>query len=157
MPLHSAGILLYKHVNNQLHVLLVHPGGPYFARKDVGVWTVPKGLPDDGEDYLNAAKREFREELGSTVPADEFIPLTPIRQAGGKIVHVWAGAGDLDVLQIRSNTFSMEYPYRSGQLREFPEVDKGGWFCLEEAALRIMPAQKPLIDELATFLQQPKQ
>jgi len=152
MPLLSAGILLFRILKGGPEVLLVHPGGPYFARKDLGAWTIPKGLQETDEDGLAAAKREFREELGLNVPATEFIPLHPITQKGGKVVHAWAAPGDLDADAIRSNTFPMEYPPKSGRFREFPEVDRAAWFSLAEAAKKILPAQAPLLAELEEHL-----
>lgn len=157
MPQQSAGILLYRFIAGTLQVLLVHPGGPYFARKDEGVWSVPKGLFGDDEEGLMAAKREFKEELGQDVPATDFIPMKAIRQKGGKVVHAWAAEGNLNIDYIKSNTFSMEYPYKSGNWREFPEIDRAGWFAIPEAELKILPAQKPLLAELVALLQSEKQ
>ena len=152
MPLQSAGILLFRILRSGPEVLLVHPGGPYFARKDLGAWSIPKGLHEANEDGLTAAKREFREEIGQDLPSTEFILLQPIRQKGGKVVHAWAAQGDLDATAIRSNTFQMEYPPKSGQWKEFPEVDRAAWFSLAEAAEKILPAQAPLLTELGIVL-----
>lgn len=152
MPVHSAGILLYRFNNGIPEVLLVHPGGPYHAHKDAGAWSIPKGLLDDAEEGLSAAKREFKEEIGRPVPATHFIPLQQVKQRGNKIVYAWAGEGDLDADSIVSNTFRMEYPYKSGKWIEVPEVDRAAWFTLEAAAVRINPGQQPLLDELASIL-----
>jgi len=143
----SAGLLLFRRAEQGLEVFLVHPGGPYWARKDVGAWSVPKGEFAEGEDPLEAARREFHEETGLHA-AGPFVPLRPIRQAGGKVVHAWAAAADFDAASIRSNTFTMEWPPRSGRTREFPEIDRGAWFDLPEARRRILPSQAPLLDQL---------
>ena len=147
----SAGILLYRWRAGELEVLLVHPGGPFWARKDAGAWSIPKGEIADGEDALAVAKREFREETGFPVEG-EFAALAPIVQRGGKTVHAYAVEGDLDVGQLRSNTFSLEWPPRSGRRQEFPEVDRGGWFDLAAARAKLLEAQRPLIDELEARL-----
>lgn len=145
----SAGILLYRQRDATLEVLLVHPGGPVWARRDLGAWSVPKGEYSEGEeDPLQAARREFAEELGSPAPAGEPVDLGEIRQKSGKRVRAWALPGDLDTAQIRSNTFAMEWPPRSGRMREFPEVDRAAWFALPEARERINPAQAALLDRL---------
>ena len=143
----SAGILLYRQRDGRLEVLLAHPGGPFWAKKDLGAWTIPKGEIGDGEDAQAAARREFNEETGLAVPG-ELIALTPIKQRGGKTVIAWAACGDCDPAQIRSNTFSMEWPPRSGKQQEFPEIDRAAWFGLDAARERILPAQVPLLDEL---------
>jgi predicted NUDIX family NTP pyrophosphohydrolase len=132
-------------------VLLVHPGGPFWARKDLGAWTLPKGEPAPGEEPLEAARREFREETGFS-PEGPFLPLPPVRQRGGKEVLAWAVAGDVDPLALRSNTFSLEWPPRSGRRAEFPEVDRAAWFGIEAARERILPGQAPLLDELLRVL-----
>lgn len=152
MPLQSAGILLYRFRHRKPEVLLVHPGGPYHAAKDAGAWSVPKGLFEEGEEPLDAARREFREELGTEVPATQFLPLPPIRQKGGKVVHAWAAEGDLDASAIQSNTFRMEYPYKSGVWREFPEVDRAAWFDFGTAREKILSAQIPLLDALERII-----
>ena len=144
---HSAGLLMYRRTAGRLEVLLVHPGGPYWARKDVGSWSIPKGEFAPDEEPLAAAAREFREETGVEARAP-FLRLDPVRQAGGKEVHAWAVEGDCDAAAIRSNTFSLEWPPRSGRMREFPEVDRGAWFDLPEARQRILPSQVPLLDQL---------
>jgi predicted NUDIX family NTP pyrophosphohydrolase len=143
----SAGILLYRSSANGLEVLLVHPGGPFWAKRDLGAWSVPKGQVDGDEDMLEAAKREFREETGAQVDG-KFIELTPLRQPSGKVVHAWAVEGDADASSITSNTFSMEWPPHSGESREFPEVDRAEWFTLAEARDKLLPGQRPLLDEL---------
>jgi predicted NUDIX family NTP pyrophosphohydrolase len=152
MPVHSAGILLFRALSGVTEVLLVHPGGPYFAKRDEGVWSIPKGLLEEGEEGLATAKREFKEELGMEVSAKDFLPLKPIKQKGNKIVHAWAAEGDLDSGNACSNTFSMEYPYKSGKWIEVPEVDKAEWFSMEVAAIKILLAQQALLDELASIL-----
>ena len=151
MPKTSAGILLYKKKNNVLQVFLVHPGGPFFAKKDAGAWSIPKGELDEGEDALNAAKREFEEETGCR-PAGNFIPLSPVTQKSGKIVHAWAVEGDCDPQTTKSNTFTIEWPPGSGRMREFPEVDKAGWFTVEGAKEKVNPAQAALLEELLSSL-----
>jgi predicted NUDIX family NTP pyrophosphohydrolase len=145
----SAGILLHRHRDGAHEVLLVHPGGPFWAKKDAGAWSIPKGEYEDGEDARACALREFAEELGSAPPDGELVDLGEIRQRGGKVVTAWALAGDADADAIHSNTFSMEWPPRSGTMREFPEVDRAAWFSLDEARERILPAQAPLLDRVA--------
>jgi len=146
----SAGILIYR-IKTDLEVLLVHPGGPFFARKDLGAWSIPKGEYDDAEDPLAAAKREFAEETGLAVEG-EFLPLTAIRQKGGKEVLAWAVAGDLDAERIVSNTFELEWPPHSGKTRIFPEVDRAEWFDLPTARTKINERQRSLLDELEALL-----
>jgi predicted NUDIX family NTP pyrophosphohydrolase len=132
-----------------MEVLLVHPGGPFWARRDAGAWSIPKGEYSDGEDPLDAARREFAEELGSRAPDGDPADLGEIRQKSGKVVHGWALAGDLDADAIQSNTFTLEWPPRSGRMREFPEVDRAEWFELERAREKINPAQAAFLDRLA--------
>jgi predicted NUDIX family NTP pyrophosphohydrolase len=148
----SAGILLYRLRGGGLEVLLVHPGGPFFRRKDFGVWGIPKGEHAPGEDALGCARREFAEETGSPVGDGPLIALGEIRQRNGKIVTAWALEGDLDAERIASNTFTLEWPPRSGRQEEFPEVDRAGWFGRGEAAEKMIAAQQPLIDRLAAAL-----
>ena len=148
---HSAGLLLYRRGSDGLQVLLVHPGGPFWARRDAGVWSIPKGETDAGEDPLAAARREFAEELGSPAPEGEPIALGEIRQKSGKRVTAWALAGDLDLTTVRSNTFTTEWPPRSGRQAEFPEIDRAGWFSLAEAREKLIPAQAALVDRLAAI------
>lgn len=145
----SAGILLHRRRAGQIEVLLVHPGGPFWARRDLGAWSIPKGEHDHDEDPLAAARREFHEELGTAPPEGPLVDLGEIRQKGGKVVRAWALEGDLDPEGIVSNTFSLEWPPRSGRWIEVPEVDRAGWFSLEEAGERINPAQVALLDRLA--------
>jgi predicted NUDIX family NTP pyrophosphohydrolase len=143
----SAGLLLYRWRSGRLEVLLVHPGGPFWTRRDDGSWTIPKGELAGDEDPLAAARREFAEETGAT-PEGVPIRLIPIRQPGGKFVHAWAVEGDLDPDGIRSNTFSLEWPPGSGEQREFPEVDRAAWFPLEAAARKILKGQVPLLEQI---------
>jgi predicted NUDIX family NTP pyrophosphohydrolase len=143
----SAGLLLYRKVDDSVEVFLVHPGGPFWAKKDDGAWSIAKGEFAEGEDALEAAKREFQEETGFAVKG-RFEALEPIRQAGGKIVYAWAIEGDIDSSAVRSNTFSMEWPPGSKKIRDFPEVDRGGWFALATAREKILTNQNPLLDEL---------
>ena len=149
----SAGILLYRKSPSR-QVLLVHPGGPYWAKKDVGAWTIPKGEIDEGEDALAAARRELREETGVDTAADA-IALTPIRQKSGKWVYAWAIEGDCDAAAITSNTFSMEWPPKSGKQQEFPEVDRAAWLAFDAARAKIIAAQVPLLDELERLIASP--
>jgi predicted NUDIX family NTP pyrophosphohydrolase len=146
MAKRSAGILLHR--NGGSEVLLVHPGGPFWAKKDLGVWSIPKGEHDEGEDGLACALREFEEETGTRLPPGGLTDLGSIKQRGGKVVRAWAAEGDLDAAGVRSNTFTMEWPPRSGRQREFPEVDRAEWFSLEEARKRINPAQAEFLDRL---------
>jgi len=148
----SAGILLYRRSNGRLEVLLAHPGGPFFARKDAGHWTIPKGEVDPGEDLLDVARREFEEETGHAVPPGASIELGSIVQKGGKVVHAWAVEGDLDPAAAVSNTFDLEWPPRSGRLQAFPEVDRVEWFSIDEARARIRATQVALIDWLDASL-----
>ena len=149
----SAGILLHRRRGERLEVLLVHPGGPFWARRDEGVWGIPKGeYEPQEEDPLAAARREFEEELGVAVPAGPAHDLGEIRQRGGKRVHAWAVPGDLDAEAIVSNTFDLEWPPRSGKVIEVPEVDRAEWFALEEARTRINPAQVELLDRLVSLV-----
>jgi predicted NUDIX family NTP pyrophosphohydrolase len=151
MAKQSAGLLLYRIRQGAPEVFLVHPGGPFWAKKDAGVWSIPKGEAAPGEDLLARAQREFTEETGFAI-AGEFRPLAPIRQSGGKIVHAWAVAGDCDAATITSNTFDLEWPPRSGRVQAFPEVDRARWFGLAAAREKINPAQRGLIDELERLL-----
>jgi predicted NUDIX family NTP pyrophosphohydrolase len=144
MPKTSAGLLLYRHKGGALEVFLVHPGGPFWAKKDDGAWSIPKGEFEPGEEPLAAAQREFTEETGFTVAGD-FIPLTPVRQPSGKIVHAWAIQGDCDPALLRSNTFTLKG-------KTFPEVDRAGWFGLETAQRKILPGQAGLLDQVRQLL-----
>jgi predicted NUDIX family NTP pyrophosphohydrolase len=149
MPPRSAGVLLFRVVDGSAQVLLAHPGGPFWAKRDEGAWSIPKGEYDEGADPLTAAVREFREETGHDLPPGERISLGSVRQKGGKIVEAWAVEGDLDVTTVSSNTFSMEWPPRSGRMQEFPEVDRMGWFDLTAAWAKILPSQAAFLDRLA--------
>lgn len=147
----SAGLLLYRFTSGALEVLLAHPGGPFWAKKDLGAWSIPKGEFDDTEDALDAAKREFLEETG-THATGEFIKLTPIVQKGGKTVHAWAVEQDIDPMIIKSNTFTMEFPPRSGRIQEYPEIDRAEWFIIPEALEKINSGQRMLITQLVLKL-----
>lgn len=147
MPRVAAGLLPFRRANGHLEVLLVHPGGPFWARKDAGAWSISKGELDPGEDPLRAAIREFTEETGRA-PAGDYVRLTSVRQPGGKVVHAWAVEMDWDPSGLVSNDFEMEWPRGSGRLRRFPEVDRAEWFEIEEALRRILTGQRPLIEEL---------
>lgn len=155
MPKKSAGLLLFRRNSeaSQFEVLLVHPGGPFWRKKDEGAWTIPKGEFTDDEDGFAAAQREFREETGSDAPVGDYIPLKPIKQAGGKIVHAWAIEADFDPASLRSNNFSCEWPPRSGRMQEFPEVDRAEWFAPDMAKQKILAKQIPLIDQLLKLLE----
>lgn len=147
----SAGILLYRRREAGVEVLLVHPGGPFWAKKDDGSWSIPKGEYAAGDDPLSAAKREFEEETGAsmdTVSRGDFLPLTPIKQAGGKIVTAWSVEGDFDPTLLRSNVFELEWPPKSGRKKEFPEVDRAAWFSPDDARRKLLASQVPLLDEL---------
>ena len=141
----SAGLLMYRIRGGRTEVLLAHPGGPFWKNKDAGAWSIPKGEVADGEDPLAAARREFVEELGTSAGDGPFAPLPPVKQRGGKTVLAWACAGDLDAAVIRSNSFTMEWPPRSGKQVEFPEIDRAEWFDLPTAATKINPAQAALL------------
>ncbi|WP_116090534.1 NUDIX domain-containing protein [Sphingomonas crusticola] len=147
MAEHSAGILLYRRGSNGLEVLLVHPGGPFWRRKDAGAWQIPKGKIDEGEELLEAALREFEEELGVS-PTGTARPLGRVRQAAGKLVDAFALEGDLDADAIASTNFEMEWPPKSGAMRSFPEVDRAAWFTMAEAREKMLVSQRPLLDQL---------
>ena len=144
----SSGILLYRRPGGRLEVLLAHPGGPYFARKDEGHWTIPKGEVDPGEELVSVGRREFEEETGQPVPEGPSRELGSIVQKGGKIVHAWAVEGDLDPDAGASNTFEVEWPPGSGRRQSFPEIDRVAWFDTDEARRRIKGTQIPFIDRL---------
>jgi predicted NUDIX family NTP pyrophosphohydrolase len=148
----SAGLLLYRRVGERVQVLLGHMGGPYWMRKDEGAWTIPKGELGPDEAPLDAALREFREELGSTPPSGPYLELGTVRQKGGKRVVAWAAAGDLDVSTIVSNVFEIEWPFRSGRMQSFPELDRAAWFDVDEARTKIVAAQADLLDHLLIAL-----
>jgi predicted NUDIX family NTP pyrophosphohydrolase len=147
----SAGLLLFRRSHGSIEVMLVHPGGPIWAKRDAAAWSIPKGEPLEGEDLLSAARREFTEELGHSVEG-RFIPLTPVRQPGRKTVHAWAVETDFDAARIASNTFTLEWPPRSGHVRSFPEIDRAEWFALEAARAKILTGQAPLLDELLSLV-----
>jgi predicted NUDIX family NTP pyrophosphohydrolase len=147
----SAGILLFRRAPAGMEVMLVHPGGPFWAKKDAGAWSIPKGLADTVEDLLEAAKREFLEETGMTVDG-EFLDLGAHKQAGGKTIVAWAHEGDFDPTLLKSNTFTLEWPPRSGKTAEFPEVDRAAWYSIDEALTKINKGQKPIIVALVERL-----
>ncbi len=151
MPKLSAGLVIYRRRNRRLEVFIVHPGGPFWAKKEAGAWSIPKGEVPPGQDALAHAKIELKEETGCTVDG-EFTPLEPVQQAGGKTVQAWAIEGDCDAENIVSNTFTVEWPPRSGKFREFPEVDRAGWFDLPTAREKLNPAQCAFLDELERTL-----
>jgi len=162
MPKRSAGLLLYREIpatsgatpsdgDALIEVLLVHPGGPFWAKKDAGAWSIPKGQIDEGEDPLAAAHREFEEETGGRVEG-EAIALEPLKQPGGKIVQAWAVRGDFDPAALKSSTFAMEWPPKSGRQQEFPEVDRVDWFTLPAAREKILAGQRGFLDQLAEIL-----
>jgi predicted NUDIX family NTP pyrophosphohydrolase len=151
VPRISAGLLMYRIHGGKLQVLLAHPGGPYFKNKDDLAWTIPKGEIEPGEDLLETAKREFKEETGVT-PTGPFTALNPIKQKGGKIVHAWAFKGDCDPGAIVSNTFTIEWPSKSGQQMAFPEIDRAGFFGVAAAMRKIKAGQEGLIEELAELV-----
>ncbi len=151
MPKKSAGLLLYRKVRGSMEVFLVHPGGPFWANKDDGAWSIPKGEFDAGEDALDAAKREFREETG-LVAEGEFQHLKPVQQRGGKIIYSWAVNLDFKAAAVKSNTFFMEWPCGSGKMREFPEIDRAGWLKLDLARRKILKSQLGLLEQLEQAL-----
>ena len=148
----SAGILLYRFSDGMLEVLLVHPGGPFWAKKDMGAWSIPKGEFETEEDPLSAAQRELEEETGIKAEGN-FIELTPVKQKSGKLVYAWALEKDIDPSLIKSNSFEIEWPPKSGIKKSFPEIDKAAWFNKEEAVKKIIEGQVPLIEELEKRLQ----
>jgi predicted NUDIX family NTP pyrophosphohydrolase len=151
MAKRSAGLIVYRRRGEDLEVFLVHPGGPFWAKKDLGAWSIPKGEYEEGEEGLDVARREFLEETGFAVDGD-FLEVGTIKQAGGKVVTAWAVEGEFDAALLRSNVFEMEWPPRSGRLQEFPEVDRGGWFSIEEARGRILKGQVGLLERLEGLL-----
>jgi predicted NUDIX family NTP pyrophosphohydrolase len=152
MARRSAGLLLYRRRDGAVELLLVHPGGPLWARRDAGAWSIPKGEVGEGEDPRAVALREFEEETGHPPPRGELVALGEVRQRGGKLVTAWAAAGDLDPAAITSNTFTLEWPPRSGRRREFPEVDRAGWFDPATAREKLLATQAELVDRLLTAL-----
>ena len=147
MPKHSAGILMYRRRGDRTEVFLVHPGGPFWSRRDLRAWSIPKGEFEAGEDALDAAKREFAEETGVKI-GGTLIPLTPRKQPSGKLVHAWAVRGECDAAAVRSNMFEMEWPPRSGRMQEFPEVDRAAWFDIDAARQKLHKGQVGFLDEL---------
>jgi len=153
MAKQSAGILLYRQrPGRPVEVLLAHPGGPYWARKDKAAWSLPKGEFEDGEEPLSAAKREFSEETGMKLGEADFTELGTVKMSSGKVIYAWALEGDFDVTKLASNTFSMEWPPKSGQQEKFPEVDRAAWFTLPEAAMRLHPSQVAFLERMAEKL-----
>lgn len=151
----SAGCLLYRRRGAAVEVLLAHMGGPFWARKDAGSWTIPKGeVDEETDDALAVARREFEEELGSAVPAQTFLELGTIRQAGGKLVTAWAAEAEFDPSTVASNTFTMEWPKGSGRQREFPEVDRAAWFRVADARTKVLKSQVELLDRLMEKLRE---
>jgi predicted NUDIX family NTP pyrophosphohydrolase len=147
----SAGLLLYRRLGTAFELFLVHPGGPFWAKEDLGAWSIPKGEYADGEEPLDAARREFTEETGFAAPANA-VALGEVKQAGGKIVIAWAAEGDCDPERMVSNVCSIEWPPRSGRMIEIPEADRGGWFALDDARERILKSQRPFLERLAGIL-----
>ena len=154
MPKKSAGLLLFRKAADEsgIEVLLVHPGGPFWGKKDDGAWTIPKGEFSDDEEPLTAAKRELQEELGCAAPDGDYLPLTPIKQKNGKIVHAWAVEGNFDPATLQSNTFELEWPPKSGRSQRFPEVDRADWFPPEIAKRKMLFGQDSLVDELLSLV-----
>jgi predicted NUDIX family NTP pyrophosphohydrolase len=153
VPKQSAGLLLYRPVRGSVELLLVHPGGPFWAKRDLGAWSIPKGEYEPSDDPLQTALREFEEETGQPPPTEELLDLGSVTQRGGKVIHAWAARGDLDPATVRSNTFTMEWPPRSGRRREFPEVDRAAWFDPPDARQKLVSAQAELVDRLLAALQ----
>ena len=151
MPRQSAGILLFRRTAGIVQVLLLHPGGPFWAKKDEGAWSIPKGLYEEPENAIDAARREFWEETGGTIAAD-LVELGKFKQPGGKVISAWAAESDFDVAELRSNSFMLEWPPKSGRQTEFPEVDRAAWFSLAEAAAKITKGQLQILMRLATEL-----
>jgi predicted NUDIX family NTP pyrophosphohydrolase len=152
MPKQSAGILLYRKGSKGYEILIVHPGGPFWARKDLGAWSIPKGEFIDTEDALTAAKREFAEEIGSSAPTGEYVSLGTTKQSSGKVVHAFALESDFNLEHFKSNMFEMEWPPKSGQKQEFPENDKAAWVAISVAKQRVVKGQVVIIEKLAEKL-----
>jgi len=152
MPSMSAGLLLFRRTGEPIEVMLVHMAGPFWSRKDAGAWSLPKGEYGPGEDPLSAALREFAEELGRDPPAGEPIDLGTVKQRSGKLIQAWALEADFDAQHVHSNTFELEWPRGSGRIREFPEVDRAGWFTLERAHEKLVSGQRPFLERLAERL-----
>ncbi|RYZ08006.1 MAG: NUDIX domain-containing protein [Myxococcales bacterium] len=152
MAKQSAGVLVYRGRGSELEVLLVHPGGPFWAKKDDGAWFIPKGEMEPGEEPLETALREFREELGMDPPSGEPLALGTVKNKGGKLIHAWALSGAVELEGFRSNTFQLEWPPRSGKMQEFPEVDRARYFCVAEATQKMHAAEQPLLARLLELL-----
>ena len=152
LSIQSAGLLLYRRREGKLEVLLVHPGGPFWRKRDDGAWSIPKGELAENEAGIEVARREFHEELGVPAPDGEVTALGAVRQAGGKVVEAWAASGEVDVTRLTSNEFELEWPPRSGRMQRFPEVDRAAWFDLEAARRKLLPAQRQFIDRLEELL-----
>ena len=152
MPRRSAGLLLWRRGPEGVEVLIGHMGGPFWAKKDDGAWSIPKGEHGPDEDPMAVAHREFEEELGSPVPADDLVPLGQRKVTSAKVLTVWAAEGDLDATSCRSNTFEIEWPPRSGRMQEFPEIDRAAWFGLDEARSKLLKGQVPFLDHLVAHL-----
>ena len=157
MPRHSAGLLLYRTATPVVEVFIVHPGGPFWKNKDDGAWSIPKGEHEVEDEPIAAAFREFQEEVGTPPPvsADDLIELGAIKQRSGKLLAVWAAPGDVDADDIKSNTFELEWPPKSGRTQEFPEVDRAGWFTLAGARQKLLPGHVEFLDRLADYLKAP--
>jgi len=152
----SAALLVYRRKGDSLEVLLIHPGGPYWANKDLGAWSLPKGLVEPGEDEFEAAKREFREETGLEPPSGQYTFLGEVKLRSGKRIRAWAGEGDFDVTRLKSNNFPLEWPPKSGKFRYFPEADRGGWFTPAEAKEKLLLGQVDFVDGLLVALKLPR-
>lgn len=152
MKKHSAGLLVYRKNGEAIEVLLVHPGGPFWSKKDLGVWSIPKGEYEEGKDPLETAKREFGEELGKDAPKSNFVELGEVEQRNRKIVIAWAVEGDLNATKVKSNTFEVEWPPRSGRIQQFPEIDRAEWYTLDEAAKKLFSTQTIFLGRLADKL-----
>jgi len=152
----SAGILLYRRQEGRIEVLLVHLGGPFWSKKDEGAWFIPKGELEEGEQPLSAAMREFREELGCEPPSGEPLELGTVKNKSGKLIYAWALQGDIDLADFKSNTFTLEWPPRSGKMREFPELDRAAFFALADAEPKLHSAELPLLERLRALLAAPR-
>jgi predicted NUDIX family NTP pyrophosphohydrolase len=153
VPKLSAGLLLYRIIDGDVEVLIGHPGGPFWARKDEGAWSIPKGEYTEGEDPWTVALREFEEELGKTPPDGQRIDFAPVKQPSGKVITAFAVRGDLDLDGTHSNTFALEWPKGSGQIREYPEIDRAGWFSVTAARSKLLKGQRPLLDRLLAAIE----
>jgi len=151
MAKQTAGILVYRRGESGVEVFLAHPGGPFWAKKDLAAWSIPKGEFLDPESALDAAKREFAEEIGQSVEG-QFLALTPCKPPGGKVIHAFAVEGEVDAAKVQSNLFEMEWPPHSGKMQSFPEVDRGAWFAIDDARKRLHKGQLPILDELIAKL-----